>query len=151
MKTLFAAPAAVLALVGAAAFAQAGYGPDANGDGKITLQEMQSARESRLMQADANADGKISKDEYLAYVKDRMARFGGGRGPGGGPGGGRFGGGGPGGSPEDRFMQLDQNSDGFVTKAEIDKATATQFAAMDTDHKGYISMSQMRGAFRGRR
>ncbi len=109
---------------------------DADGDGKITLAEMQASRVDRVMQADANHDGKVSRAEFTAAMQERMARFGGG-GPEGAQGG-----------ADAAFARLDLNGDGYITKDEVVKATAQRFEAMDTSHKGYITvdeMHQMRG------
>jgi hypothetical protein len=45
---------------------------DADGDGKITLEEFKVPQESRFAMLDANGDGVIDKDEFGAR---RMARF----------------------------------------------------------------------------
>lgn len=44
---------------------------DANGDGKVTLQESQAALRERLMRLDANQDGKITRAE----MDNRRERF----------------------------------------------------------------------------
>jgi hypothetical protein len=45
---------------------------DADGDGKITLEEFRAPQESRFAMLDANGDGVIDQDEFGAR---RMARF----------------------------------------------------------------------------
>jgi hypothetical protein len=89
MKTtiLTAAAIALAATLSVSAFAQEpggkpgprGDGPrgmmqhiDADGDGKITLEEFKAPQEGRFAMLDANGDGVIDKDEFGAR---RMARF----------------------------------------------------------------------------
>ena len=45
---------------------------DADGDGKITLEEFQAPQEGRFAMLDANGDGVIDQDEFSAH---RTARF----------------------------------------------------------------------------
>ena len=122
---------AVVATAGSSsAFAQAGFGLDANGDGRITLAEMQAAREARMLRADADHDGRISKAEFTAAMQGRFGQRGA--------------------SPEGLFSKMDLNGDGFITKEEIDQATARRFAAADTARQGYVTVSQLRQRAGGR-
>ncbi len=100
------------------------------GDEKITLAQFQQRRVERLMRDDANHDGKVSKDEFVAAMKARMAQFQGNQDDSGNP-------------PPDPeaianrvFTRMDTNADGVITKDEIEKSSADQFARIDTDHKG---------------
>lgn len=105
---------------------------DLDGDGSVTLEELQGAREARFAQADTNADGTLDRDELLSRAEaraaagvDRMlerldadgdgvlsqeemaeARTGRGRGP----------------NPERIFSRMDADGDGVVTQAEFDAA-----------------------------
>ena len=136
---LTAGLAAVVLAVGAVtAYAQEGFNPDTNGDGKITLAEMQASRVARMMQADTNHDGKISKAEFVTSMQQRAARWGG------------NGGGGPPGGIDEMFKRQDLNGDGYITKAEIEQATAQRFARMDTAHKGYLTPDEMHEGRPGR-
>jgi hypothetical protein len=141
--------AALLIGFGAPASAQQqfGFDPDTNGDGKITVGEMKTMRMNRMMEADADHDGKVSKAEYETAMKARIAQFQARGGPPGG-GAGRPGGPRPGGPRRDQFKETDLNSDGFVTKAEVERAVIAQFAKLDKDKKGYVTREEMFAAFR---
>ena len=104
---------------------------DTNGDGSVTLEELEGAGETRFATADTDGDGALSRDELIAQTQgrtearvDRMleradadedglltfaeaeeAREGRGRGRGR--------------SPERMFERFDADSDGAVTQAEI--------------------------------
>ena len=68
-KTILALSAAALALTGTTAIAQyrgAGHNADANGDGTVTLAEMQSQSAERFARMDANGDGKLSLEELAS-------------------------------------------------------------------------------------
>jgi Ca2+-binding EF-hand superfamily protein len=107
---------------------------DLDGDGAVTLEEMEGARAVRFAEADANGDGMLDRDELLAAASGRMERGidrmieradadgdgavsleemaearSGRRGPG----------------PEAMFERLDTDGDGSVTRAEFDDAVET--------------------------
>ena len=46
---------------------------DANGDGQLTLEEMQAAGDVRFASADTNGDGILTEDELLATANERAA------------------------------------------------------------------------------
>ncbi len=88
MKRKYMMTGAALAIVAATtgfAVAQSGqmgqgHGPafkfedlDANGDGQITSEEMQSRAEARFGEADTDGDGKLSADEMAERMRARMA------------------------------------------------------------------------------
>ncbi|MCU4654024.1 calcium-binding protein [Roseibacterium sp. SDUM158016] len=106
---------------------------DLDGDGSVTLEEMEGARAARFAEADANDDGVLDRDELIAMATERAARGidrmlervdadgdgaisseemadmrGARRGPG----------------PEAMFERFDANADGAVTEAEFDEAMA---------------------------
>lgn len=106
---------------------------DLDGDGAVTLEEMEGARGVRFAEADANGDGVLDRDELLAHASGRMERGidrmidrvdadgdgavsleemaearSGRRGPG----------------PEAMFERFDADGDGSVTQAEFDEALA---------------------------
>jgi Ca2+-binding EF-hand superfamily protein len=47
---------------------------DLDGDGMVTLEEMEGARVARFAEADANGDGLLDRDELMAGGSERMAR-----------------------------------------------------------------------------
>lgn len=153
MKTyLLAASVAALLFAGAA---QAQDRPPAGGmrqppdfdldhDGKVTLSEFRKVEGQRIARMfarlDANHDGKITRAELQAGRERMMARHGGQAGgpTAGGPmAGGMMGGG-------DAFFRVnDLNSDGAVTKTEMEKALEQRFQAADTNHDGWLSKGEL--------
>lgn len=132
MRTLLIAAAAA-AVLGAAAPALASTAKmDANGDGKVTLQEMQQRRLMKTMRLDANGDGRLTKVEYAAVMAQRFQSKGmdAARAQA---------------KAEKLFAKTDLNGDGFVTPDEIRQATARRFARMDNG-SGYIPATSARHA-----
>jgi len=121
--------AAMVVTVGAAAIAQGKYGHgqrpsfeevDANGDGKITQDEMQARAVARFGEADMDGDGAISRDEMLASAMVRSEKR------------------------VDRMMRrMDTDGDGKVSKAEMQKMRGKRMGRMiermDTDGDGVLS------------
>lgn len=122
---------------------------DADGNGAVTLEELQAAGEARFAQADTDGDGALSRDELLARGAeraearvDRMLE----RADADGDGlltqaeleearegrGGRHGRGGP--NPERMFERLDADGDGSVTEAEFDDGVARLLERMGRRH-----------------
>lgn len=127
---------------------------DTDGNGSVTLEEMQAAGQGRFARADADGDGALSRDELLAQGRERAearvdrlieradtdgdgqltqaemeeAREGR-RGHGRGGNGGR---GGP--NPERMFERMDADGDGTVTEAEFDEAVAHFLERMGRRH-----------------
>jgi Ca2+-binding EF-hand superfamily protein len=105
---------------------------DANGDGKVSLQEMQQRRLAKTMRLDANGDGRLTRAEFAQVMAQRFqskgmdaaraqAKAG------------------------KMFAKADANGDGFVTPDEIRKVTAKRFARMDNG-SGYIPATAGRHA-----
>lgn len=128
MKTILLGALALLAAAGAAQAQQRGPGLDANGDGKITLQEFQASRGDRMFRRmDADSDGKLSKAE-LQMMLDRAPQ-----------------------GADAAFAMLDADKDGFVTRAEADAAAAALFARADTDGDGALSGDEIESVRMGMR
>jgi hypothetical protein len=130
MKTLLIAAVAVAAL--GAGPALAGIAKmDSNGDGKVSLQEMQQRRIAKTMRFDANRDGRLTKAEYASTMAQRFQSKGmdAARAEA---------------KADKMFAKADKNGDGFVTAAEIGQVTAKRFARMDSGGSGYIAASAAR-------
>ena len=98
------------------------------------------------MRDDANKDGKVSKDEFVQAMQARIAER-----------QQQNGGDDSGNAPPDPqaiadriFGRMDTNSDGFITKDELEKSAADRFNRIDTQHKGYVTRDEMRAQFQGR-
>lgn len=124
MKPWLIAALAALSLAPAAAFA-ADPVIDANGDGKVSLNEYQMFSYQRSMQrADTNHDGKISKDEAKKSANA------------------------PGPMVDMFWGRLDTNRDGFLTRTELDIMAADGFKRVDKDHDGFLSQAELAAARR---
>lgn len=126
MKTLMIAAAAAVLATGMAAPAMATIAKmDANGDGKVTRQEMEAKKLAKTMRLDKNGDGRITKAEYAATMMSRYEAKGmdAARAQ----------------AKIDRlFAKTDLNHDGFLSPDEIKKAADRHFAKMDVNGSGYI-------------
>ena len=80
-KTILALSAAALALTGTTAIAQhrGAHNPDTDGNGSVTLTEMQAASAERFARMDANGDGVINAADRQARGGRRRGLFGCGR------------------------------------------------------------------------
>ena len=134
MKTLplLAALAALAAVTPCAeAHPQHQLPADANGDGRISLQEYQASRRAFIMRADTNHDGMVTRAEW-----DKLAR-----------------------SVRNQaqlsniegadvigrarwFEAIDTDRNNVITPAEIDAMTAARFARLDLNHDGFIGRSE---------
>lgn len=124
--------AAMVVTAGAAAIAQGKHGHgqrpgfeevDANGDGKITQEEMQARAAARFGEADTDGDGAISRDEMLAKAMARSEKR------------------------VDRMMRrMDADGDGKVSKAEMQqmrgKRMDRMIERMDADGDGALSKEE---------
>ncbi len=143
------AAAAVLALALGAAYADArggdggrmggmmgGDGPrmeiaqfDADGDGKVTAEEIDGFRAARFAEIDANGDGSISKQEFTDHAAARAGERAG-----------------------EMFDRLDADSDGVLSQDAIAATMgrgpdgARLIARFDTDGDGAISQDEIQTA-----
>ena len=105
---------------------------DANGDGKVTMEEITAARDAEAKALDANGDGKIDAAELLAYRTAQIeARV------------------------KAEFAALDTDGDGALSAAEVAshrivRATPAlpqaMFDRLDTDKDGAISQAEFDAA-----
>ncbi|MEY1556408.1 EF-hand domain-containing protein [Yoonia sp. R2331] len=97
---------------------------DADGDGMLTLEEMQAAGAARFAAADADGDGALSAEELTAQMSERAARG------------------------ADRMIErLDENGDGLLQQAEMQDSRMADraerlFARADADEDGSISAEE---------
>jgi Ca2+-binding EF-hand superfamily protein len=102
--------------------------PDANHDGKVTLDELRNAGEGRFMaRLDTDQDGRISRAEFDVMAQ-RMAERGG-----------------PDAAARAQAMwtALDTDKDGFISAAERDAALVRRFNAADVNHDGWLSKDEL--------
>ncbi len=116
---------------------------DLDGNGAVTMQEMEDARGGRFAEADANGDGALDRDELLAMGHARMERR------------------------VDRMIERgDADGDGMLGEAELaalregrgasggEDRIARMFDRMDSDGDGSLSETEVEAAaeaFRERR
>jgi len=120
---------------------------DADRDGNISLAELRDGSAKLFRGIDANGDGRVTSDEMRAHHEKLMAAHGGGHmGP---PPGGHGGPppGGPHGPP--RFEDLDSDHDGAVTLAEFQAKLEQHFAMFDANKDGVLSHDELQAAHRG--
>ncbi|MBI1365795.1 MAG: hypothetical protein GC153_07520 [Alphaproteobacteria bacterium] len=135
-KIIIFSALAAAGLIAGGALAQGGQGPrdkesrwerlDANGDGKITLDELDARQKAFLAEADANGDGVLTKDELKAVHDKRRAE-------------------------RAALMMGDANGDGKVTREEFEAREAARFAKLDTNKDGVLSPDELAAAPRGPR
>lgn len=119
MKTMLIAAGAALLIAGASTSAFAGdkakASYDRNGDGQMSVQELQDKKIAKLMRWDRDGDGRISRDEYGAMMQRRAARHGDNAKAG-----------------KDKFAKFDLNGDGFISTDEVADRASRKFARADT-------------------
>jgi Ca2+-binding EF-hand superfamily protein len=118
---------------------------DRNGDGKLTLDEVDERMAMMLANADTNGDKAIDRAELEASMRQRM----GGGGPFGGGGGGPFGGGGMDARQmTERMMSNDRNGDGKLSPDEVPAQMQGMLRGADQNDDGSIDASEMEQATR---
>lgn len=111
---------------------------DKNGDGRLTLDEVDERTARMLQRADQNNDQAIDRNELSTAIDQMRQRFGGGPGGGfGGPGGGGGGFGGRGGDDAtQRIMSLDKNGDGKISQDEAPESEQVRGMLRQADANG---------------
>jgi Ca2+-binding EF-hand superfamily protein len=115
-----------------------GYGPfgmemfeviDADGDGRITVEELQGARAAMVSGADADKDGKLSVEELTAQEMRMMQRRATAR-------------------ATERVEMLDVDGDGLLSIEEMAARPfpARLFARLDADEDGVVTLEEMEAA-----
>lgn len=120
---------------------------DANGDGKLTIDEVDERMGRMLQGADTNQDGAIDRAELEAAMQNMRGGpgFGGGR-PG-GPGVGMGSGFGPMGDADSmtkQVMAADQNGDGVISANELNPQMARTMQGADTNGDGTLDPKEIR-------
>jgi Ca2+-binding EF-hand superfamily protein len=126
---------------------------DANGDGKLTPDEIPPQMARMLEGADANNDGEIDREELGQAMENMRNRFRGGQGGPGGQGGqggpqgpGGFGGRAGGGDPQQMVQQMmtfDQNGDGVLTPDEVPERAMGMLRGADADGNGSLDAAEL--------
>lgn len=107
---------------------------DANGDGKVTRDEVEAFRIERFSRIDADGDGLITEDELSAIGREKAARR------------------------AARFLEhMDKDSDGAISEAEFSALADTRadrmFERADADGDGAIDRDELeavKSSWRGR-
>ena len=94
---------------------------DADGDGRISREEVPERMQSRFDRMDANGDGFIEDEEL-----QRMGRRMGGRG-----------------NPVERLRQMDVDGDGRLSRDEVPEPMDQRFDRMDANGDGYIDQDEL--------
>lgn len=102
---------------------------DTNGDGKITVEEMEAHRANRFAEQDTDGDGSLSKEELLAamldHASERMAK-----------------------RVDRMFVRKDEDGDGKISMAELghEDRSDHMFEHLDADDDGAISKEELEDA-----
>ena len=133
---------------------------DANHDGRLDAADRDARIMNRFAALDTNHDGVIGRDEFLAAAYSRARRWRGHNGDAPPPGdtppppGPRHG---PGGfaamvviGPAMQAARHAAGPDGAISRAAFDAAIKARFDALDTNHDGTLSHTELRAAFAGR-
>jgi Ca2+-binding EF-hand superfamily protein len=100
---------------------------DLNGDGALSLEEMQARGEARFAEMDANGDGALSADELVAQAIDRASE-----------------------RVAKMIERFDENGDGMLQQDEMptrgENRAARMFDRVDADEDGTISAEEFEQA-----
>jgi Ca2+-binding EF-hand superfamily protein len=97
---------------------------DADQNGSVSQQEMETWRSKAVFRLDADADGKVTKEEVDQHIAQRQAE--GGQAP----------------DSEKFFSTYDANSDGAIDEEELRSGGSQRFQTADTDANGELSMEE---------
>ncbi|WP_342068627.1 EF-hand domain-containing protein [Yoonia algicola] len=100
---------------------------DVNGDGALTLEEMQSRSQARFADMDTDGDGALSADEMAAQATTRAAE-----------------------RAAAMIARFDDNADGLLQQGEMpsrgERRAAQMFDRVDADSDGVISAEEFEAA-----
>lgn len=118
---------------------------DANGDGKLSGDELPERMKPMLERSDANKDGFLDREELQSMASQRLQQ------PGqGGPEGGRP----PAGNPGEFFGQMmeraDQNKDGKLSGDELPPFLREQMEALDKNKDGGVDREELQSGMAAR-
>ncbi len=102
---------------------------DANGDGKLSKEEVPERFRQRFDRADANGDGKLDEAELKAAVKTLLHRAG------------------EGATVErvlKRLMESDADGDGKISKSEAPERMAKHFDRLDANSDGQLDQTELK-------
>ena len=104
-------------------------GLDTNRDSKLTADELPPERKDAILRADANKDGAVTLEEFAARPRQILVR-----------------------RIEVEFKALDADSDGKLTKAEVDAARGKPMLLLmaDANKDGVVTKEELAKAFTGR-
>lgn len=94
---------------------------DADGDGKVTRDEVDAFHEDRLAKFDTDGNGSLNADEYIAMMEDLRHQM-----------------------MLKSFERKDENGDGMLDKAELGDRMDGMFEHMDRNDDGVIEKDEMR-------
>jgi hypothetical protein len=116
---------------------------DADGDGKLTADELPSFMSRIVQEADKNGDGALDRDELKAHMEERRNRR-----SGGGPG--QFGGPGMGMDPQQMaqqtMMQNDRSRDNRLTVDEVPRRMIPMLRNADVNGDHAIDLQELQAA-----
>ena len=106
---------------------------DTDGNGEITISEMEAAGAARFAELDADGNGSLTNEELLAAAQnqERMAK-----------------------RVERMMKRMDANENGTIEADELGpnaERRAERFARLDTDGSGGISQAEFEAAKEGRK
>lgn len=99
---------------------------DADGNGTVSLTEMNARTAERFARIDSDNDGFVTQAEMASHRAARPGRHGG-----------------KPGKPVDRFAERDANGDGRLSLAEFQAAGAARFGRLDGDRDGSVTRAEI--------